>query len=208
MITIETMKELWPHGDQHIPGLIEGIVNSSEEVFEKYGITSPLARAHFLGQVSHECGAGEEMIENMNYSQQGLINTWPSRFDHDRAARYAHNPMMIGDTVYGGRMGNLPPPSNDGYNFRGRGLTQLTGKGDYDKVGKALDLDLVSNPDLINDPAHILEIGAYDFVKVCGCLPYAEKDDIIGVTRHLDGGLIGLASRKLWTVKWKHALSV
>ena len=67
-LTAELMHEMWPHGDQQVPGLIDGIVNTLPQVFAKYAIDSDLMLAHFLAQWSEECGAGIEMVENMNYS--------------------------------------------------------------------------------------------------------------------------------------------
>jgi len=174
-------------------------------VFPKYGLATPLTIAHAMAQFSHECGAGLEMIENLNYSAQGLINTWPTRFGPARAARYAHNPQMIADAVYGGRMGNAPPPSDEGWNFRGRGLPQTTGKDEYARLGEKVGLDLINNPELLSDPDHALECGAGDFV-LCGCLPHALADDVVGVTKALNGGLIGLAERRQWLAVWKAEL--
>jgi putative chitinase len=204
-LTLAMLQKHWPHGDQHVPGLIEGIVKAAPVVFPKYGLASPLLVAHALAQFSHECGAGLEMVENLNYSAQGLINTWPTRFGPARAARYAHNPQMIADAVYGGRMGNAPPPSDDGWNFRGRGLPQATGKDEYARLGEKVGLDLIANPEMLSDPDHALECGAGDFV-LCGCLPHALADDVVGVTRALNGGLIGLAERRQWLAVWKAEL--
>src|SRR5215831_17080249 len=96
---LEALKSLWPHGDQHVAGLVEGMAKAAPSVFPKYGLDSPLVISHAMAQFSHECGAGLEMVENMNYSAAGLQRTWPSRFGPDRAARYAHNPRIIADAV-------------------------------------------------------------------------------------------------------------
>lgn len=205
ILTLQILQRRWPHGDQHIAGLMEGIVKSAPIVFPKYGLTSSLAIAHAMAQFSHECGAGLEMVENMNYSAQGLMNTWPTRFNSSRAASYAHNPQRIADTVYGGRMGNAPPPSDDGWNFRGRGLSQVTGREGYKKLADKTGLDLLNNPGLLSDPDHALECGVADFV-ICDCLPHAIADDVIAVTKAINGGTIGLAERKQWLAVWKKEL--
>ena len=131
---------------------------------------------------------------------RGYINSMPTYL-------YAHNPEAIGEIAYGGRMGNAPPPAPDGYVYRGRGLSQCTGKEGYAKLGKKLGLDLVGHPDLINDPDHVLECGVADWI-ICGCLPHALADDIIGETKALNGGLIGLPDRRIWVARWKRELGV
>lgn len=206
MLTLELLQRMWPHGDSHVTGLVEAIASQAPDVFPRYGIDSDLVVAHFMAQWSEECGAGIEVTENMNYSAQGLMRTWPTRFGRDRANKFAHNPQMIAEAVYGGRMGNAPPPSHDGWDFRGRGLSQLTGRENYERVGEALKLDLADEPDLANDPAHALEVAVYDTVQVCHCLEPARGDDVVAVTRALNGGLIGLPDRRAWLKRWKVAL--
>jgi putative chitinase len=209
-MTIELLlhlQKLWPHGDQHVPGLIEGMAASAPAVFEKYKIEAPLTVAMMFGQFSEECGAGLEMVENDNFTAEQLLRLWPSHFTGTMAQRYAHNPRMICDVAYGGRMGNAPPPSDDGYNFQGRGLSQCTGKEGYQKVKEATGLDVIADPGLLSSPEHALECGVADFV-LCGCLPFAEKGDIINTTKRLNGGLNGLAERERWTALWKRELGV
>jgi putative chitinase len=145
------------------------------------------------------------MVENLNYSKQGLLRTFPTHFTGTMAARYAHNPRMIADIAYGGRMGNARPPSDDGWNFRGRGLSQCTGREGYEKLAAKTGLPLLDHPDLVNDPAHALECGVAGFI-LCGCLPFAAHGDLINTTKRLNGGLNGLADRQAWTARWKQEL--
>ena len=210
LLTIEIMQKMWSHGDQHIPGLIEGIVAAAPTVFEMYGIKTPLTVALMFGQFSEECGAGLEMVENLNYSARGLLSTWPRHFTGTMAARYAHNPRMIADVAYGGRMGNAPPPSDDGWNYRGHGLSQVTGKDGFDVLqkeltAKGMDIDILSDPDLISSPEHALMCGVADFV-LSGCLPFAEAGDILNTTKKLNGGINGLSARRQWTAQWRREL--
>jgi putative chitinase len=207
MLTLAMMQRLWPHADQHVPGLVEGIAKSAPEVFAKYGLTSDRVIAHAMAQFSEECGSGLEMVENMNYSAGRLLQVFPTHFSASMAARYAHNPRAIADIAYGGRMGNHPPPSDDGWNFRGRGLSQVTGRDGYGKLAEKTGLPLLEHPELLSDPDHALECGVADFI-LCGCLPYAKRDDILGVTKHLNGGYNGLGERRRQLVLWKRALGV
>jgi putative chitinase len=205
MAFINTLYNLWPNGDEKIPGLRDGIANSAQAVFTKYEIDSPLLVAHVMAQISHECGAGHDVVENLNYTAARMMQVWPSRFPTmASAAPYAGNPRALANKVYNGRMGNAAG-SDDGWTFRGRGAAQTTGREGYARLAKATGLDLVHFPDLVNDPLRFLECGVADFV-LCGCLPFAKADDVLNVTRRLNGGTVGLAQRQAWLAKWKAAL--
>lgn len=201
----EALSRLWPNGDAKIPGLRAGIIASAPSVFAKYGITTPLLAAHVMAQISHECGAGHDVVENLNYTAGRMMQVWPQRFPTMAMAQpYAGNPRALADKVYNGRMGNAAG-SDDGWKFRGRGASQTTGREGYARLAKATGLDLVNHPDLVNDPQRFLECGVADFV-LCGCLPFAKADDVLNVTRRLNGGTVGLAQRQIWLAKWKAAL--
>lgn len=207
-----SLKSLWPHA---APGLIEGTVKAAPVVFPKYGLNSDLVIAHAMAQFSEECGAGLEMQENMNYSAARLMQVFPTHFTYQQAILYQHNPRQIADHAYGGRMGNSPPPSNDGWNFRGQGFSQVTGKSNYIALAKKTGLDLINHPELIIAPDTALECGVADFV-LCGCLPYAERDSLLGVSSMLNVGhfvsdptrINGYTMRRSWLGLWKHALGV
>ncbi|MFA6984622.1 MAG: hypothetical protein WC213_00250 [Arenimonas sp.] len=200
----QALNRLWPHGDEKIPGLRAGMIETAGNVFQRYGINSPLLVAHVMAQISHECGAGHDVVENLNYTAGRMMQVWPSRFPTmDSAAPYAGNPRALANKVYNGRMGNATG-SDDGWNYRGRGASQTTGKEGYQRLAKAVGLDVVNHPELVNDPKHFLECGVADFIN-CGCLPYAKADDILNVTKRLNGGTIGLADRRAWLTAWKAA---
>ena len=201
----EALTRLWPHGDRKIPGLRAGIIETAPAVFRKFGINTPLLMAHVMAQISHECGAGHDVVENLNYTAGRMMQVWPSRFPTMASgAPYAGNPRALANKVYNGRMGNAAG-SDDGFNFRGRGASQTTGREGYQRLARATGLDVVNHPDLVNDPRHFMECGVADFVN-CGCLPYAKSDDLLGVTKRLNGGTVGLDQRKQWLAKWKAAM--
>lgn len=206
-LTLAMLMKHWPHGDRVVPGLLEGIIVAASQVFDKYGLTA-LAQAHFLGQASLECGCGTEMSENLSYTAGRLIEVWPKHFNHDNAWVYAHNPQKLADYIYEppihNDLGNLPN-SGDGYSFRGRGLSQVTGREAYVRLGAKLGLDLGNHPELVNDPAHALECGVADFV-LCGCLPFALADNIYEVTQRLNGGQTDAGQRVTYTKIWKGEL--
>ncbi len=198
----DALNKLWPHGDDRIPGLRAATIQAAPRVFYKYGIPNSVVLAHLMAQISHECGAGLEVVENLNYTAQRICQVWPTRFFSLAAASpYEHNPKALANKVYNGRMGNRLN-SNDGWDFRGRGATQTTGRDGYARLAAKTGLDLLNNPDLVNDPRYFLECGVADFI-LCGCLPYAFKDDIVSVTKKLNGGTIGLTQRKQWLAMWQ-----
>lgn len=216
MLTIEMFHCRWPNGNQHVPGLIEGIVASAPGVLERYGISAlpnpGLVLAHAMGQFSEECGCGLEMTESLNYTAERLRQVFPTHFTPSMAQRWAHNQKMIGEIAYGGRMGNHPPPSTDGYDFRGAGLSQVTGREGFANLQKKLDemnagFNVLDNPELIVSPEHTFECGIADWI-VCGCLPHAERDDTLGETRALNGGTNGIGERQRQIALWKRELGV
>lgn len=212
MLTLDMMQRRWPNGNQRIPGLREGIVSAADAVFTKYGLTTPLLIAHAMAQFTEECGGGTQMMENMNYSADRLLVVFRTHFTPATAAAAARNPQMIAGIAYGGRMGNAPPPSTDGFVFRGAGLSQVTGRSGVTSLQAMLDrnaagFNILTNPELIIEPDHALECGVADWI-VCGCLPHAIADDVVGVTKALNGGLNGLDERKRQLALWKTELGV
>lgn len=203
MATFEqALYQLWPHGDAKIPNLRAAIVAAAPRVFETYGLNTKTAILQFMAQISHECGAGLEVEENLSYSAQRMVEVWPSRFRSVAEAEpYAHNPRALGNKVYNGRMGNAIG-TDDGYNYRGRGATQTTGRSGYSLLGNKLRLDLLNHPELVNAPQNFLACGAADF-QLCGCILPALSDDVVKVTEKLNGGKIGLNERIQWLNKWK-----
>lgn len=207
MLDLTLMRRMWPRGDSRVPGLLEGIVATAPAVLAKYGVTDDMAIAVMMGEFTEECGGGTEVVENLNYRAAALHSQWPRHFTMQQALAMAHQPRLIANQAYNGRMGNRLGTS-DGWTYIGRGPAQTTGRDAYRQLGAILGLDLLNHPELINDPQHFLEAGVADFVKICGCLPYAERDDEINATRHLNGGLIGLHQRQTSIAMWKHAMGL
>ena len=176
----------------HIP---DSVIAQIPETAEKFGIDTPLKLAHFLAQCGHESGGFKVVNENLNYSAQGLKNIFPKYFPGNLSESYARNPQKIASKVYGGRMGNGPESTGEGFKFRGRGYIQLTGKDNYTAFGRAINEDLVSNPDLVSTKYPLLS-AAWFFSKNClrRCVD-ASDATVTSVTRCVNGGTIGLPDR-------------
>lgn len=166
-----------------------------------------LRLAHFLAQVCHETGGLRILVENLNYTTpQRLMAVWPSRFPTLASALpFVRNPRALANKVYGGRMGNVRP--DDGWTYRGRGLLQMTGRAHYARNGRALGIPLEQQPELAISPEHAVAV-ALETWRASGCDVSADADDIVAVTRRINGGLIGLADRRAWLVKTKAALEM
>jgi putative chitinase len=174
-----------------------------EEAFAKYDISTPQRQAAFIGQCAHESGNFKTLQENLNYSAEGLMKTWPSRFPTKEVAdQYARQPAKIAGKVYNGRLGNTS--EEEASTFLGRGLIQLTGKENYANCGLGLGVDLVGNPDWLLDPKYAA-LSAGWFWNKKGLNSLADASDIETMTKRINGGLIGLDDRKAKIAK---ALSV
>jgi putative chitinase len=174
-----------------------------EETFVKYDISTPQRQAAFIGQCAHESGNFKALQENLNYSAEGLMKTWPSRFaTKEIADQYARQPAKIAGKVYNGRLGNTS--EEEASNFLGRGLIQLTGKENYANCGTALGIDLIGNPTLLTEPKYAA-LSAGWFWNKKGLNALADAQDYETMTKRINGGLIGLDDRKAKIAK---ALSV
>ena len=179
---------------------------------QEFGIDTPQRIAGFLSQCAHESGGFERLQENLNYSAEGMASIWPKRFailgpdgkpvkkdgknQPNKFALALHRkPEAIANVVYSGRMGNGPIESGEGWKYRGRGLKQLTGKSNHIECSKGLGVDLVENPDLLLEPTYAARSAAW-FWQKNKCNTFADVGDIEGLTKRINGGLIGLADRK------------
>lgn len=176
----------------HIP---DSVLAQIPEVMSKFGIDTVIKMCHFLAQCAHESGNFKVTQENLNYSAKGLLGVFPKYFNAETAALYERKPEKIANRVYGGRMGNGPESSGDGYRFRGRGFIQLTGHDNYKAFSAAIGEDCLMHPDLVATK-YPLASAAWFFQK--NCLKRATNNDeasITSVSKCVNGGTIGLADR-------------
>ena len=176
------------HAEQYIDDL--------NELLPKYSIShSKLRLAHFFSQTLHESGMFRFDMENLNYSAKALHAVFGKYFPTlDDATKFARNPEKIANKVYCNRIGNGSEASGDGWRYRGRGLMQLTGKSNYRKFSKWLDVDVVADPDLVaSDFAVHSAVYYWDTHKLNAV---ADKDDVLRITKKINGGTNGLSHRK------------
>lgn len=161
------------------------------------GITTREEMANFMAQLGHESGGFTQMEEGFRYTQG--IQQIPVEYAHREgdaaleAARrraLAGHPEELARLMYGGRMGN--DDVADGYLYRGRGYTQLTGESNYRDAGRALGLDLVDSPGLAAERDTAQRIALWYWEQR---VPQAQRDDVSAATEAINGGTNGLADR-------------
>lgn len=131
---------------------------------------------HYLAQIAHESNELQCVEENLNYSAEGLLRTFPSRFNVVTAKSYARNPRKIASKVYGGRYGNGDEASQDGWKYRGRGLIQITFKSNYAAYAAYCGYDVVGKPDLLAQPKGATRSSGWYFFRH-GCNELADRDN-------------------------------
>ncbi|SDC31328.1 putative chitinase [Sphingomonas sp. YR710] len=160
------------------------------EHFAAYGMTTAPRIAEFIAQCCNETGGFRRFVENMSYSAQALVALWPSHFTKAQALAAVGNPVEIASRAYGGRMGNDPWPSHDGYTYRGRYDLQLTGKVNYKHYGDLIGIDLVTNPDAA--PPEAGPLIALEFFRQGKVNAAVDRGDFVEARRITNGGRIGL----------------
>lgn len=189
------------------------IIKKYPTLLNNYGINTKKRQAMFFAQLDHESGL-KPIAENLNYSAEGLLKTFPKYFKPDlkapytkeelkkyneinkaKASDYARNPQKIANLVYANRMGNGNEASGDGWKYRGRGFIQITGKNNYLLLSKDTRIDYLNNPDLLLNESDAL-ISALWFWQKNNLNKYADAGDVIGATKVINGGTNGLDDRK------------
>lgn len=161
---------------------------------QEFGIDTPRRVAGFLAQCAHESGIFSLVVENLNYSVPGLLSVFPKYFDKNSAGEFARQPQRIANRVYANRMGNGPESSGDGWNFRGRGLIQLTGRNNYTNCGRALERDLIKDPSYLETAEGAARSAGW-FWRERNINRAADADDIVLMTKLVNGGSHGLRER-------------
>lgn len=176
------------------------------ELLPKYEINTAIRIAAFIAQCSHESANFSVLRENLNYSAEGLNATFSKYFI--RAGRdagtYARNPEKIANVVYADRLGNGNTASGDGWRFRGRGVIQLTGRDNYTAFGKTKQLTAIETVDYLETKRGALESACW-FWKTNNLNAIADSQDIVAMTKKINGGTNGLEDRK---AHYKQALQI
>lgn len=184
----------------------EDLAEVLTEQFEKYEINTINRAAGFLAQCGHESAGFTILKENLNYSAKGLRGTFGKYFSTDALAQqYERKPEKIANRVYANRMANGDEASGDGYRFCGRGALQLTGRENYTKFAKSVGMtveEAVADCETLDGAIE----SACWFWKTNGLNAICDADDIVKMTKRINGGTIGLEDRKKHYAEAKHLL--
>jgi putative chitinase len=172
-----------------------------------FAIDTDLRIASFLAQCAHESAGFKRLVESLHYSGLRLFQVFPKYFPTvAEALTFAYDDERIAERVYGGRLGNDPEGSGDGYRFRGRGLIQITGRANYRACSRGMTVDIEVLPDLAAQPLYAAQSAAW-FWSTHGCNELADRGDFEGITRRINGGLNGFADRQQWLAQVEGAMA-
>lgn len=193
LVTFDQLNDFFEDTDEEV---LQKYVEPLNEVLEFYEINTPQRIAMFLAQCGHESGGFRVIKENLNYSAAGLRKTFAKYFPNDAIANeYAKKAEKIANRVYANRMGNGDEASGDGYRYCGRGLIQLTGKQNYQAFAKDMEMDFDEATEwLSTEEGAVWSAGWFWDSRELN--QWADKGDILTVTKKINGGTIGLEDRK------------
>ena len=199
----EQLKQLLPKNPY-----IDNWYGALSQLLPDYEINTPQRIAAFIAQCAHESGEFTTLKENLNYRAPTLRKIFPKYFPTDDIANhYASLPNKqeaIANKVYANRMGNGDEASGDGFRYCGRGLIQLTGKDNYTWFAASIGI----TPDEASEYLQTFEGAAQSacwFWESNNLNQWADKGDILTLTKRINGGTIGLDDR---TKHYNHALHV
>lgn len=179
--------------------------DSLQATCDRFEINTPERIAGFVAQCAHESGMFKSVSEGLNYKVEALKALFGRhRISEEDCNKYGRidgkqpaDQAGIANAIYGGEFGkkNLGNTEyGDGYAYRGRGLIQLTGKANYKKAGDSLGIDLVANPDLVATPEYAALTAGW-FWSANNLNALADAKDLLGMTKKVNGGTIGIEHR-------------
>jgi len=201
ILTLDQLKQLIPK-NKHV----EHWHSALSQLLPDYGIDTEQRIAAFVAQCAHESGEFTMIKENLNYRWESLRRTFPKYFPTEELARqYAQKPEAIANKVYANRMGNGDEASGDGYRYSGRGLIQLTGKDNYFWFAESISI----SPEEASEYMATFEGASQSacwFWETNNLNQWADNDDILTLTKRINGGTIGLEDRIKHYEHAKHVL--
>jgi putative chitinase len=202
-LTLQQLKQLLPKNPY-----VEQWHSALAQLLPDYEINTPQRIAAFIAQCAHESGGFTALKENLNYRPVTLRKIFPKYFPDDTIANdYCSRPNKqeaIANRVYANRMGNGDEQSGDGYKYCGRGLIQLTGKDNYTWFAESLEISAEEASEFLATFEGAVQSACW-FWESNNLNQWADKGDIVTLTKRINGGTIGLEDR---IKHYEHALHV
>lgn len=199
-LTIEQLKQM-VHGIPYAQNWHSALT----QLLPDYEINTPKRVAAFIAQCAHESGGFKFLRENLNYKAESLVKVFPKYFkDMATANAYAKQPQKIANRVYANRMGNGDEASGDGWRYCGRGLIQLTGKDNYSWFAASIETPVEQVSEYLETFEGAAQSACW-FWETNNLNQWADKGDILTMTKKINGGTIGLEDR---IKHYNHALHV
>jgi len=183
---------------------LEHWADALNKILPDYEIDTPQRVAAFVAQSAHESANFTALHENLNYRAESLCKVWPKYFNTSNANDYAHDPERIANRAYANRMGNGDEASGDGYRYCGRGLIQLTGKSNYQAFADSIETPVEQIPEFLATFEGAVQSACW-FWESNNLNQYADTNDIVTMTKRINGGTLGLEDRQK---HYQHALHV
>lgn len=188
-ITKSQLKAIMPNVERNIAAnpnfkgqTVDSIVALLNKYAAEFAITTDLRWAHYLAQIAHESA-------EMRYTKELASG---AAYDTGKLAK---------------RLGNTPEKDGDGQRYKGRGLIQLTGRSNYEAYKKYCGFDVVKDPELLAKPVGAIRSSMW-FWRLNGLNVLADKDEVVSVTKRINGGTNGLYERRMYLTRAKKALKV
>ena len=202
-LTKDQLKQLLPKNPY-----VDHWHNALSKLLPDYDINTPQRIAAFIAQCAHESGGFTALKENLNYKPATLRKLFGKYFPTDALAEeYCAKPNKqeaIANRIYASRMGNGDEASGDGYKYCGRGLIQLTGKSNYQSFADSLQISSEEASQYLSTFEGAAQSACW-FWEANNLNQWADKGDILTLTKRINGGTIGLEDR---IKHYEHALHV
>lgn len=179
-LTLEQLQAIAPQGRSRVAAFLPHL----NHYMPAYGIDTPKRAAAFLAQLAHESGS-------FLYVRELGGHAYLDKYDTGRLAQ---------------ALGNTPEDDDDGQKYRGRGLIQITGRANYAACGKALGLDLLAKPELLEQPEHAVASACWFWSSFKGLNQHADKGAFVTITKRINGGMNGYSERLMFWERAKRAL--
>lgn len=147
------------------------------------------------------------LAANVHFRTYGILDTglrlahFMGQCSHESGG-FRYMEEIASGAAYEGRADLGNTQSGDGRRYKGRGPIQLTGRANYRRVGRKIGIDLESHPEVVGHPSIGLLVGCVYWADR-SLNAKADADDLLGLTRAINGGTNGLEDRKVQTAKAK-----